>query len=84
MELARQCHEPQGARVRQHRDVFEGTGEIDTVYNSMVLASGWTNNRDEGKLAAVGIQDSTGATATADFETAKYGTGKSYSYVPSP
>jgi len=69
--------------------IDEGSGEIDTVYNNMVLATGagTTANRESGSLATVGIQDATGTVATADYKNASgntYGTGDAWSYIPLP
>jgi hypothetical protein len=77
-----------GAALDFEAFLFEGNGEIDVVYNSMVGSglSGATANRENGSLATVGIQDSTGTKATADFEEGfhTYGTGQKWSWVPSP
>jgi hypothetical protein len=61
--------------------LFEGTGEIDTVYNAMNGTS-TSSGRESGAQATVGIQDETGTVATAQYQVSTYGTGSSYSYVP--
>jgi hypothetical protein len=61
--------------------LYEGTGEIDTVYNTM-NGDATSNGRENGAKAYVGIQDNTGTVATGEFQTQDYGTGNSYSYVP--
>jgi hypothetical protein len=66
--------------------LYEGSGEIDTVYNTMTGNSG-TNGRENGATAQVGIQDSTGTISTSEFQDDlgdSYGSGNAYSYIPSP
>ncbi len=63
--------------------LYEGTGEIDTVYNSMV-GGATSGGRETGTQATVGMQDETAANATMEHDVADYGTGNAWSYVPNP
>jgi hypothetical protein len=62
--------------------LYEGTGEIDTVYNSMVGGS-TSGGRETGTSATVGVQDETGTISTSEHDIADYGTGNAWSYIPS-
>jgi hypothetical protein len=66
--------------------LYEGTGEIDTVYNTMNDPSDLTGTgRDTGTQATVGIQDGTGTISTSEHDDNlgdSYGSGNAYSYVP--
>jgi hypothetical protein len=66
--------------------LYEGTGEIDTVYNLMNGPGGLpsASGRENGSEAYVGLQDETGTVATGEYQTQDYGTGNGYSYVPNP
>jgi hypothetical protein len=75
----------EGALLNFEAFLFESTGEIDTVYHSMLDATGSARtHRAEGSEALVGMQDSTKTHATATFNLAQYGTGTTYSYMPTP
>ena len=74
----------EGAALDFEAFLNEGTGQIDTVYQSMVADPGDTSGREQGSEAWVGIQDPTGTIATGEFHVEDYGTGSAYSYVPVP
>ena len=63
--------------------LYEGTGEIDTVYNAMT-GTGTSAGRENGGKATVGIQDGTGTISTSEFQVEDYGSGNAYSYIPNP
>jgi hypothetical protein len=63
--------------------LFEGTSEIDTVYNAMT-GDATSDGRENGALATVGLQDETGTIATAEYQSQSFGTGFSWGYLPSP
>jgi hypothetical protein len=63
--------------------LYEGTGEIDTVYNIM-NGTGTSNGRENGATAWVGNQDQTGTIAQGEYHTQDYGSGNGYSYTGNP
>jgi hypothetical protein len=66
--------------------LYEGTGEIDTVYQSMAAVSSdpGYNGRENGQQATVGMQDETATNATQEHNDQDYGTGSGWSYIGSP
>jgi hypothetical protein len=58
----------------------EGTDQIDLVYDTMT----GPNTRADGDSATVGVQDASGKTATAEYNTPDFGSGNAYSLVPIP
>ena len=79
---------PEGPNLGSSLDfeafLFEGTGEIDTIYNTMNGQAGSVAGRENGSQATVGLQNETGTVATAEHNIQDYGTGNSWSYLPSP
>jgi hypothetical protein len=79
----------QGANLDFEAFLYEGTGEIDTVYNTMSPGTGTspTAGRESGGLATTGLQNETGTVATSDHDNTGgfgYGAGNGWSYIPSP
>jgi hypothetical protein len=72
-----------GASLNFEVFLFEGTGEIDTVYGPMT-GDGTSDGRESGALATVGLQDETGTVATSESGTEDYGSGDSWGYIPAP
>jgi hypothetical protein len=72
-----------GANLDFEVFLFEGTSEIDTVYNAMT-GDATSDGRENGALATVGLQDETGTIATAEYQSQSFGTGFSWGYLPSP
>jgi hypothetical protein len=68
--------------------LFEGSGEIDTIYHSMVGGTG-SGDRQNGSMATIGVQDGTHALYDYEFsplsggsDQGYYATGSSNSYIP--
>jgi hypothetical protein len=69
--------------------LYEGTGEIDTVYNYMdgtTTGSAPSNGRETGTQATFGFQDSTGTLANQDAtnDVGNYSSGTSNAYIGVP
>lgn len=63
----------------------EGSDLIDVVYGNMSgdgTAAG--DSRAGGSSATVGVQNDSGTTATAEYNTENYGSGNAYAFVPVP
>jgi hypothetical protein len=64
--------------------LYEGTGEIDTVYNEMLGTTG----RETGTQATIGVQNESGTSTESDHDLSPlagdYSSGNGNSYVPSP
>jgi len=73
----------QGSHLDFEAYLFEGTGEIDVVYNTMV-GTGTSNGRENGAQAMVGLQDETATNWAGEFHTQDFGSGNAWTFIPSP
>jgi hypothetical protein len=73
----------QGSVLDFEAVLYEGTGELDVVYNSMQGTAN-SNGRENGALAMVGMQDETHTNWQGEFKTQDFGTGSAWAFIPSP
>ena len=78
----------QGSSLNFEVYLYEGTGEVDIVYNSMNDAAGDATSRAEGVQALVGTQGFNDKSVLAPqivaFQQAEFSSGLGFTLIPSP